>query len=108
VQAAALPGDPLSIRAEHLSTEPHLVPQPPTVRVTSKSGRLRTALAAPSGAAPQLEFLLTGLSVDTLVAQLKESSRPALQGGTLDLSAQGSLGALDLDLPLTLTVHDTH
>jgi len=107
VQAAALPGDPLSIRAENLSTEPHLVPQPPTVRVTSKSGRLKTALATPAGAAPQLEFLLTGLSVDALVAQLKETSRPALKGGTLDLSANGTIGMLDLNLPLTLTLHDT-
>jgi len=107
VQAAALPGDPLDIRAEHLSTEPHLVPEAPTVRVTSKSGRFKTSLAAPAGAAPQLDFLLTGLSVDALVAQLKETSRPALRGGTLDLAAKGTLGMLDLNLPMTLTLHDT-
>jgi uncharacterized protein (TIGR03546 family) len=107
VQAAALPGDPLDIRAENLSTEPHLVPQAPTVRIASKSGRLKTSVAAPAGAAPQLEFLLTGLSVDALVAQIKESSRPALQGGTLDLAANGALGMLDLNLPITLTLHDT-
>lgn len=107
VQTAALPGDPLSVRAESLSTEPHLVPQAPTVRIASQSGRLKTSVAAPAGAAPQLEFFLTGLSVDALVAQLKETSRPALQGGTLDLAANGSLGMLDLNLPITLTLHDT-
>lgn len=107
VQSTALPGDPLDIRAQNISTEPHLVPEPPTVSITSHSGRFKTAIAAPSGAAPQLDFLLKALPVDELVAMLKESSRPALQGGTLDLAANGSIGLLDLDLPVTLTLHDT-
>jgi len=108
VQAAALPGDPLDFRAENFSTEPHLVAEPPTVSLVSRSGRLKSSLAAPAGSAPLLDLLFTGLSVDQLVAQLKESSRPALQGGTLDLAARGSLGMLDLNLPLTLTLHDTN
>lgn len=107
VQAAALPGDPLDIRAENISTEPHLVPQAPTVSITSRSGRLKTALAAPADAAPQLDFLLKALPVDELVAELKAGSRPALQGGTLDIAARGALGMLDLNLPITLTLHDT-
>lgn len=107
VQAAALPGDPVDIRAENLSTEPHLVPEPPKVSIVSRSGRFATSLAAPAGSAPQLDFLLKALPVDQLVAQLKESSRPALQGGTLDLAAKGSVGVLDLNLPVTLTLHDT-
>ena len=107
VQASALPGDPVDIRAQNISTEPHLVPEPPTVSITSRSGRFKTAVAAPSGSAPQLDFLFKALPVDELVAMLKESSRPALQGGTLDLAANGSIGVLDLDLPVTLTLHET-
>lgn len=107
VQAAALPNDPVNVRAENISTEPHLVDQPPTVSIVSRSGRFKTAIAAPAGAAPQLDFLLRELPVDQLVAMLKETSRPALKGGTLDLAAQGAIGLVELDLPVSLTLHDT-
>ncbi len=108
VQAEALPGDPVDVRAENISTEPHLVPEPPRVSIVSKSGRFQSALAAPSGGAPQLQLVMKALPVDDLVAMLKETSRPALRGGTLDLAANGSLGLDDLDLPVTLTLHDTN
>lgn len=108
VNAAALPGDPVNVRAENISTEPHLVPEPPRVSIVSKSGRFQSALAAPSGAAPQLKLVMKALPVDQFVAMLKETSRPALQGGTLDLVADGSLGLNAIDLPLTLTLHETN
>ena len=108
VRAADLPDDPLNIRAENLSTEPHLVDAPPTLRVASKSGRLLANVAVPSGADPQLELSMKALSIDDLVAQLKASSKPALQGGTLDFAASGVISGHDSNLPITFTLHDTH
>jgi len=107
VRAEVLPGDMLDIRAENLATEPRLIKQAASLLVTSASGRLRGVLKAPAGAAPQIQFFLSGLAVDALVASLRKDEQPSLQGGTLDFAAQGSLGATRLELPVSLTLRNT-
>jgi hypothetical protein len=108
VRVAALPSESLRIRAHSLSTEPHLVAEPPTVDVTSASGNLSAALAMPPGPDVQVDFLMKGLSVDDMVAQLQSGDTPAAQGGTMDVTAKGTLSTVQSDLKLVCTLLDTN
>ncbi len=109
VVSGAMPGRTLDIRAENLSTQPRLVAEPAALDVVSSTGDLKARVALPSGVEPaaRLQFVMTGLAVDEMVKQLKRDGPPPVSGGTLEISADGTLSGVDSDLPLLLTLRDT-
>lgn len=114
VRVSQLPGETLDIVGSHLSTQPHLVAETPSLRVTSSRDTLGFAAelgaAAATRGASTLAFHYRGLAVDEVVGMLKsDGGTPPLAGGTLDLRGSGRYGPAEgtIDLPLTLTLHDT-
>lgn len=111
VRAAQLGGDTVDVRAQNLSTNPSLVPDPAIVRIATRSDRLRADVEIPgasAGVAPiRLEFAFNGVPADTIAAQLAFTGQPPLKGGTVDVAASGLFGAGRIDLPLEITLRDT-
>lgn len=112
VKSTALPGELLTIVAENLSTQPGITNATPSVSVRTASGifGVKLALEPMVSAATQahVEFHWKGLPLDELVAQIKtDSGTPPVQGGTVEISANGAIGLVDSNLPLTLTLRDT-
>lgn len=111
-----LPGktapDILDVRGENLSTQPWLVKESPSIKVTSRSNTLNfdavlTGLAATAGES-RVSLAYRGLPADLIGRQLKVEGAQPLKGGTMDVSAQGSLTADSrINLPLQVTIRDT-
>ncbi|HZM00880.1 MAG TPA: hypothetical protein VFD43_11575 [Planctomycetota bacterium] len=114
VTVEALPGEVLDLRAEHLSTQPWLEGGAPRVTVKARSGKLLLdcGLAAMAGqpGSNALRFELKDFPVDRIAGDLDVGGTPPLQGGTLDVSLDGtwSGGRVGwIDLPLQVALHDT-
>ena len=114
VTVEALPGETLDVRAEHLSTQPWLEQGAPKVTVKSRSGKLLAdvglaAMASQPGS-NQVKFHYKGMEVDRIAGDLDVGGKPPLQGGTMDVSLDGSWsgGRVGwIDLPLQVALHDT-
>ena len=114
VTVEAMPGEQLDVRAEHLSTQPWLEQGAPRVSVKSRSGKLLAdvGLAAMAGqpGSNAIKFHYKGLEVDRIAGDLDVGGTPPLQGGTMDVSLDGSWsgGRVGwIDLPLQVALHDT-
>lgn len=112
--STSLPGEVLDLRAEHLSTQPWLEPGAPRVSVKARSGvlLLDCGLAAMAGqpGSNTLRFDLKQFPVDRIAGDLSVGGQSPLQGGTLDVSLDGSWsgGRVGyIDLPLNIALHDT-
>jgi len=114
VTSEALPGEVFDVRAQHLSTQPWLENGAPRLSVKSRSGKLLldvglAAMASQPGS-NLIKFDLKGLEVDKISGDLSVGGQPPLQGGTLDVSLDGSWSAGRvgyIDLPLQVALHDT-
>lgn len=100
VVAPDVPSGALDIVGENLSTNPPLVPEPPSLSITSSDKRLVAALslgaAQGGGQTNDLELALRGYSVDAFAEQLKAAD--SLKGGTMDISVTGAIGSEANDL----------
>jgi len=113
VRTAELPGETLSITASNLSTQPMLLGKAPFVRVQSSKDTLSFqtqmgAFGTPAGS-DTLDFAYRGLPTDKVAGSLVVNGSKPIQGGTIDLSANGTLntiGGLTIDLPLQATLHN--
>ena len=106
--------DKLDLRARNLSDAPSLLADALKMDLTSQSGELAFGLLGRSATTRDLgfSFLLKALPVDSVFGQLKVGGAPPVRGGTMDLSAKGTLKslvgkALSLDLPLDVLMKDT-
>lgn len=111
VKASQFPDDPLTIEAENLSTQPKLVEAPPTISVVSASGRLQSSFSLPQNAeipGANLDLVLKGIEVDSVVSQLSNEGGALVSGGTMDVSVKGLVSAIDSNLPLKVTLHNTN
>jgi len=106
-----LPGDLLDVRVTNFSTAPALSDDPLRMTMQSQSGAFDAEFAlGGSAAAPGdnvVRFSLAGLAVDSIASSLAKDGKAPLQGGTLDLSMDGSWaeqGVGFLDLPLAVTL----
>ncbi len=123
VQVAQVEGETVTIRGRNLSTQPHLLDEPPYLKVESSRGRFgvevgrEPSATAGAGDAPALggagrnvlAFHFKGIPAERVVGQLA-STEPQLSGGTVDLEASGSWTAgapIAIDLPLSITLRDT-
>lgn len=104
----------LDLHLKNVSDRPAVVAEPLSLLVSAQSDALRLGLAAGSSTARDfaLDFAMKAVSVDSLFGQLKIGGQSPLQGGTVDLASKGGLkfgagGALELELPLQATLHDT-
>lgn len=102
----------LDVHAQNISTQPWLVKESPRITVKSRSDTLDfDALLGglASGTAPsRLNLSYRGLPADLIGKQLKVEGTQPLQGGTMDISAQGTLSSgMELDLPLNVIIRDT-
>jgi uncharacterized protein (TIGR03546 family) len=113
VRSVRLGGELLDIRGRNLSSHPSLVPEPPRLTVTSRSGNISFDAALPGGGSGVASLALgyKGLAVDDVAGQLSVGGAPPIQGGTLDLAASGTFSSrpegVVLDLPLQVTLLDT-
>ncbi|HZJ72307.1 MAG TPA: hypothetical protein VFF36_15345, partial [Planctomycetota bacterium] len=96
------------------STQPWLEQGAPRLSVKSRSGKVLldvglAAMASQPGS-NLIKFDLKGLEVDKIAGDLDVGGAPPLQGGTLDVSLDGSWsgGRVGyIDLPLQVALHDT-
>jgi uncharacterized protein (TIGR03546 family) len=116
LRTSPLPGqakpDVLDVHATNLSTQPWLVAATPEVTVKSRAHTLDFAasLAGVAAAAgnSSISLALRGLPADLVGEQLKFSGQEPIKGGTMDVSAHGTLTpAGAINLPLQVTLHDT-
>lgn len=115
MKAKPLPGktepEVLDVRGENLSTQPWLVEGTPRISVKARSGALDadallSGLSAKAGES-RVQLALRGLSADVIGQALKFEGAAPIQGGTMDVSASGSLSGTMIDLPLSVTLRDT-
>ncbi|MCA8950422.1 MAG: hypothetical protein KDE27_13025 [Planctomycetes bacterium] len=104
----------LALRLRDVSSAPTLLATPPTLSLAAASQSFALNLAGPSGSGDRIgvDLACKGLAVDSLLAGLTLDGKPAVRGGTIDFTVGGSLTALagramDLDLPLAVTLRDT-
>lgn len=112
VRVASLGDDRLDVEALNLSTHPALLGRTPEIHVRSGSDRIVFGLALAAferaGATNSLSFAWRGLPTDQIAGDLKIADTQPLQGGTIDLAADGSWasqGGITIDLPLQATLH---
>lgn len=106
--------DKLDLRARNLSDAPSLLADVLKVDLAAQSGALAFGLEGRTATKHDLgfAFAMKAIPVDAVFGQLKVAGAAPLRGGTMDLSAKGSLTslagqALALDLPLQVALKDT-
>jgi uncharacterized protein (TIGR03546 family) len=115
VRTSQIEGETLDIRGGHLSTQPHLLDQGPSLSVKSSGGSLDFGVelgsASKSRGESQVALRYAGLPVDKVASQLPAvQNQPPIAGGTMDLSLEGRLWTsptASIDMPLTVTLHNT-
>jgi uncharacterized protein (TIGR03546 family) len=113
LSSSHLPDDPIDIRVTNISSAPELSDKPLRMTLRSQSGKLdvEIALGGRSAGADDnvVRFRLSGLPVERVAGSLARDGAAPLQGGTLDISLDGTWakeGVGYLDLPLLVTLHD--
>jgi uncharacterized protein (TIGR03546 family) len=114
VRVAGLPGETIEVTATNLSTHPSLLGKVPEVVIRSSKDTLGADLrlgAFGQGSPPNLAaFHYHGLATDKIASSLKIGNQPPLQGGTMDVNANGNwvyTDGLTVDLPLQVQLHNT-
>ena len=110
VKTRQFPTETLAIEAANLSTNPGLVPEPPTIQIASSGDTLDLDLtmgSAAGGSENHLDLAYRGLPVDSIVGQLKVDGSAPVSGGTMDVATSGTLSSIDSNLPLSVTLKDT-
>lgn len=104
VTIAAMPGDPLDVRGENLSTQPWLLERGGTLSARSRSGALTANLdVAPTGQTT-LAATRTGVDAETIASMLAASP---ISGGRVDLALSANLIGATIDAPLQVTLHNS-
>jgi hypothetical protein len=107
-----LDGMVLDVRAENISTQPWIA-GPPRTRIASRDGNLLVNLGVPEGTTSEptsgtpLRFVLKGIPGDEVGRALKFVGEPPVQGGTVDIDAQGTTRGGIVDLPVRVTIKDS-
>ncbi len=107
-------GKKIDLQVTNFSSNAHLLPNPPTIRLAAADQSMLFQFSGPSkdskGAA--IELALKNLAVDTLMAQFKTGDGAPVRGGTIDLSTKGFLQThtdkeSTFEMPLQVTLKDT-
>lgn len=125
VKVAYVEGEVFDVHGENLSTQPYLLGKAPSIKITSRSGKIGGAFAlnelnkpaenakSASATTPtnnSFQFKYLGLPAEKLKDTLQIGGKPLLNDGTIDINIDGSFtakGIGHIDLPLQVTLHDT-
>lgn len=101
-------GDRYAISASNLATQPALIEETGKIRVLRSDDKLEVNVELPSSLAPTRSLVRIRYS-DLSVAELEKELGKDLpmDGGTMDISGEGSIDGGILNLPLTVTLNDT-
>lgn len=114
MKTEVLTDETIDLEGENLSTHPHLVADPPRIRVKS-SGDSILANAMIGGSAggtraSKLDFKWVGLKVDEVLPKLLGFDEPVFKGGTIDISTKGLFdpsGKGRIEFPFETVFRDT-
>jgi uncharacterized protein (TIGR03546 family) len=113
VRTAQFPNETLDIVARNLSTHPSLMDGAPQITIRSSGDTLdfETLLASfgSNAGRNQLRFLYRGLPTDEVAGNLVINGANPIQGGTIDLSFDGTWEVRDgvqINLPLIATLNN--
>lgn len=105
------PGQTFEINGRELSTHPSLLDTPPSLEIKSQSGDILFSFSGGEISAGSTTNVLTiryrGLPVDRIAEAVADPGSFPFRGGLLDLEAEGTLTGAILELPVTVTVHDS-
>ena len=108
VHVPFLEKETLNLRCKNLSSHPHLVKEEKEVSISSSKGTLEMSLflGGPSGGDGRYEITLfyKGLPVDEVLSGIKMGGTPPLQGGTIDISADGNWKSQEAEMYVQLPV----
>jgi hypothetical protein len=101
-------GQVFEIDAAHLATHPALLDETGDILIRRADGAMELRLELPSAANPTRSVVKFSYN-DLAVSELQEQAGRDLpmEGGSLDISGEGSIDNGVLDLPLTVTLRDT-
>ena len=105
-----LPGESFGLSANNVSTQPGLMDQAMSMSFASSGDLFKLALSLPSsrlGNAGELDFSLTGISMESLTGMLNLGDGNSIGGGSVDISlrgpwSSGKAGYIDLPLEVSL------
>lgn len=113
VKLADLENETLDITATNLSTHPNLLGKTPRVVIRSSADTLGANLVlgmfGDTASSNLLSFFYKGLATDKIASSLKVGGEQPIQGGTMDIDAQGqwfTAGGVTVDLPLKVALHN--
>jgi len=108
VHVPFLEKETLNIRCKNLSSHPHLVKEDKEVSISSSKGTFGMSLflGGPSGGDGRYEitFFYKGLPVEEVLSGIKMGGTPPLQGGTIDISADGNWKSQEAEMYVQLPV----
>lgn len=105
-----LPAETIDFELRHISSHPALLTERPVVALQSSGGTVLLDLllgSAVAGVPHGVRMELNQISADAAAAQLRVQDRPLFQGGTLSLRANGTVSAVDSNLPIQAHFTDT-
>jgi hypothetical protein len=113
IRVEQLDGETLDVYGRNLSTHPRLLGLAPEFRVTSSAGTMafETTMAtfAPTPGDNTFNFHFNGLKTDDVAKNIQVSGEQPVSGGTMDISAKGTLstvGGISVNFPLNVVMHD--
>lgn len=101
-------GDLFAISGDNLATQPALIGERGQLTIRRADDKLELQLQLPSSEAPASSRLMVRYS-DLSVSELEEETGKDLpmEGGSMDITGEGTIDGGVLDLPLTVTLNDT-
>jgi uncharacterized protein (TIGR03546 family) len=113
VRVSGMEGETIDINGKNLSTHPGLLRRTPEIKVTSSANTLDFMASLgqfdTNAANNVLSFNYRGLPTEKVAGDLKLGGTQPLQGGTIDLAANGqwtTKHGVWVDLPLQITLRD--
>ncbi len=114
IETDAFSGETIDLKASNISTQPYLLDESPTVSLTTSRKTLDVTLTigmgAEGGGMSAINFAYRGLPVDRIASSLAVGGRQPISGGTIDVQLDGTiktLGGATIDMPLSITLHNT-
>lgn len=100
--------DQFAFSGSNLSTQPVLIEESGTLRIARQDGDFEIGLKLPSSATPTrsvLKVRYSNLAVDELEEEVGKDL--PMEGGSMDITGEGTIDGGILDLPLTVTFNNS-
>ncbi|TVQ75235.1 MAG: TIGR03546 family protein, partial [Phycisphaeraceae bacterium] len=113
IRLRQLEGETVTIDARNISTQPWLLDDAATIKITSSAGKfdfdINLGASARTPGASHLKGNIRRLPIDDFVSGLRFVGDPPMQGGTMDVSIDADItgGLSNLDFPLKVILRNT-